>query len=141
MSAHNRHVFVYGTLRRGGVNDITQLTPAPQFVGRAAIWGTLYHLGAYPGLVLDGTISGSVPFKVVGEVYAITSTLEKALDEIEGLWPVPNGEYIKREVPVDVTGNQVVCIVYEVALLHLKNREVIASGDWMQRLNSSAPRL
>ena len=47
-----RHVFVYGTLRQTGSNDITRLQPAPRFIGRAVVAGVLYHLGAYPGLVL-----------------------------------------------------------------------------------------
>lgn len=137
LSAGERQVFVYGTLRRGGANDITLLTPAPRFVGRGAVWGTLYHLGGYPGLVLDGAIPGSTPTTIAGEVYAVSPALERTLDEIEGLYPVPNGEYIKREVPVEVAGNQVVCIVYEVAPLHVKNRHVITCGDWLQLLNAS----
>ncbi len=35
------HVFVYGTLRRGEVNDITRLRPAPRFVGDAHVAGLL----------------------------------------------------------------------------------------------------
>jgi gamma-glutamylcyclotransferase (GGCT)/AIG2-like uncharacterized protein YtfP len=61
----SRLVFVYGTLRRGQRNDIHRYQPAPRYVADATISGTLYHLGAYPGVVL-GT-SGSV----VGEVYEI----------------------------------------------------------------------
>ena len=50
--AATRHVFVYGTLRRGGSNDITRLAPAPRFVGSAQLAGQMYDLGAYPGLIL-----------------------------------------------------------------------------------------
>ena len=49
-----RHVFVYGTLRRGGSNDITRLLPAPRWVGFAQVAGMLFHLGAYPGMTLGG---------------------------------------------------------------------------------------
>ena len=72
-----RHVFVYGTLRRGGSNDITRLTPAPVWIGEAEIAGTLYDFGRYPGVVLGG--SG----RVTGEVYAVDATLERILDEID----------------------------------------------------------
>ena len=141
MNAGERHVFVYGTLRKGGANDITQLAPAPRFVGGGAIWGTLYHLGAYPGLVLGGAATGVARSAVVGEVYFISRALERRLDEIEGLYPSPNGEYIKREVSVEVAGNRVVCLVYEIASSQVKNRQVITSGDWLQHLSSTGSRL
>ncbi len=35
------HVFVYGTLRRGEVNDITRLQPAPHYIGPARVQGGL----------------------------------------------------------------------------------------------------
>ena len=47
-----RYVFVYGTLRRGDDNDITRLLPSPQYVGDTVINGVMYHLGAYPGVIL-----------------------------------------------------------------------------------------
>ena len=65
-----RCVFVYGTLRRGGSNDITRLRPAPRFLGKAQVQGVLYHLGAYPGMALGGS------HWVQGEVYAIAPALE-----------------------------------------------------------------
>ena len=51
-SPATRYVFVYGTLRRGGSNDITRLVPSPRWVGTAQVAGQMYNLGAYPGLVL-----------------------------------------------------------------------------------------
>lgn len=73
--------FVYGTLRRGDDNHITRLSPAPQFIGEASIAGTMYHLGAYPGVTLGGL------GRVVGEVYAVSDALEKKLDAIESECP------------------------------------------------------
>ena len=46
MSKPERHVFVYGTLRRGQANDINRLLPAPRYVGQGVITGVMYHLGA-----------------------------------------------------------------------------------------------
>lgn len=37
-----RHVFVYGTSRRGASNDINRLDPAPGYVGMGEVRGTLY---------------------------------------------------------------------------------------------------
>src|SRR6185369_7866115 len=66
-----RHVFVYGTLRRGGRNDINGLEPAPRYVGMGEVKGTLYHLDWYPGL----TLGGEEAVTVVGEVYEIEPRL------------------------------------------------------------------
>ncbi|MCJ0763731.1 gamma-glutamylcyclotransferase family protein [Variovorax terrae] len=120
-----RHVFVYGTLRRGGDNDMTRLAPAPRFVGAATIQGVMYHLGRYPGVTLGGARA------VQGEVYEIEPALERVLDEIEELSPLPSSEYFKRIVPVQVMGRWLDCIVYEINPDHVHGRPVIAGGDWV----------
>jgi gamma-glutamylcyclotransferase (GGCT)/AIG2-like uncharacterized protein YtfP len=126
---HVRHVFVYGTLRKGDDNDITRLQPPPQFVGRAQIRGTLYHMGRYPGLVLGGSTW------VQGEVYGISPALEQALDDIESAYPEHRDEYFKREVGIDVQTAQGVqhlnCIVYEFNPSYAQGKPVIACGDWV----------
>lgn len=93
-----RHVFVYGTLRRGEERDINRLQPAPQWIGRASVPGVMYRLGAYPGVVL-GTQAW-----VRGEVYEISAELERQLDAIEEVQPQQSGEYMKREVAVRLEG-------------------------------------
>jgi len=120
-----RCVFVYGTLRRGEDNDITRLEPPPLWVGPAHTQGTLFHLGAYPGLVLDGT------GVVVGEVYEISPALERVLDEIEGIEPVPNGEYTKGWVEVMVAGRKVACLVYLIDPARVRGCPILHSGDWV----------
>jgi len=122
-----RRVFVYGTLRRGEVNDINLLAPPPVFLANASLDGTLYPLGWYPGLVLGG------PGRVVGEVYAISPALEIRLDEIEGLLPEPTGEYLKRTVQVDVESGSLDCFVYEIAPALVGNLVPLAEGDWLRR--------
>jgi gamma-glutamylcyclotransferase (GGCT)/AIG2-like uncharacterized protein YtfP len=127
-----RHVFVYGTLRRGGRNDIARFHPAPRYVADARIQGTLYDLGSYPGAVLGG---GGV---LVGEVYAIAPSLEPQLDRLEEVRPDDSGEYIKREVQVRVQVQagtaQLLCLVYEIHPTRVRSRSVIASGDWFDRV-------
>lgn len=133
-----RHVFVYGTLRRGDVRDITHMYPSPQFVGLASVAGTLYDLGPYPGVVLGG--SG----RVSGEVYAISAELERQLDGIEEVWPQQTGEYSKQQVRVQVRPSgtafeplELDCLVYEINPARTAGRPVIASGDW--RVSRPAP--
>lgn len=119
------HVFVYGTLRTGGRNDIARYRPLPVRVGEASIDGTLYDLGAYPGVVLDGA------GRVKGEVYAVEPGVEAALDVLEEVADDDSGEYIKRRVRVDVKGHWVDCLVYEIHPSRIVGRHVIESGDWI----------
>ncbi len=122
-----RHVFVYGTLRAGGSNDIARFRPPPERVGDAVLAGTLHDLGAYPGAVLGG--EGVLR----GEVYCITPEVEAALDRLEGVADDDSGEYIKRECAVVVNGRPFVCLVYEIHPARIAGRPVIASGDWFGR--------
>ena len=121
------HVFVYGTLRRGGTNDINRLSPPPRFLGTAQVAGHLFSLGAYPGIQLG---AGGM---VVGEVYAIASELEGVLDEIEGLAPIPDGQYEKAAIQVAVGSQSFSCLIYVATVETLACGVPMASGDWMNR--------
>lgn len=123
----NRYVFVYGTLRAGGSNDIARFHPAPHLVGHAEIAGTLYDLGAYPGASLGGA------GRLVGEVYRIDPGLELQLDQLEEVAPDDEGLYIKREVPVQVGMQRLHCLVYEIHPKRIAGRPVIGGGDWFRR--------
>ena len=123
-----RHVFVYGTLRAGGSNDIARFAPPPERVADGEIAGTLYDLGAYPGAVLGGE------GRVRGEIYRITPALEAQLDRLEEVKADGTGEYIKREVRVlRVAEAQLFCLVYEIHPDRIAGCAPIASGDWFRR--------
>lgn len=144
-SIQERYVVVYGTLRRSGSNDINLRKPAPRYVGTASLTGTLFDLGPYPGLILGSAEEvPEVVVTVVGEVYAIAPALEDNLDELEGLLPVPTGEYIKRVLPLKVhvadkstpaaserAPQEVLCIVYEINPVRTHGCMRIGSGDWI----------
>jgi gamma-glutamylcyclotransferase (GGCT)/AIG2-like uncharacterized protein YtfP len=125
--APSRHVFVYGTLRRGGRNDINRLRPAPEYVGMGEVQGVLYHLDWYPGL----TLGGEEAVTVVGEVYRITPELEAVLDRIEQIVPGADSEYFKREVDVTVEARVITCLLYEINASRIRGRQVIGHGDWI----------
>jgi gamma-glutamylcyclotransferase (GGCT)/AIG2-like uncharacterized protein YtfP len=125
--APSRHVFVYGTLRRGGSNDINRLVPAPQYVGMGEARGTLYLIDWYPGL----TLGGEEAVAVVGEVYRITPELEAVLDDIEQVAPGADSEYFKREVEIAMEGDRVSCLVYEINPARVRGKQVIGNGDWI----------
>jgi gamma-glutamylcyclotransferase (GGCT)/AIG2-like uncharacterized protein YtfP len=127
MPEATRHVFVYGTLRRGGRNDINRLSPAPHYVGMGEVKGVLFHMGWYPGLALGGEEAVTV----VGEVYEVTPELEAVLDEIEDLLPGDDSEYFKRDVVIEVNGRPVPCFLYEINPARVQGRQRLAHGDWV----------
>jgi gamma-glutamylcyclotransferase (GGCT)/AIG2-like uncharacterized protein YtfP len=120
-----RRVFVYGTLRRGGSNDITRLHPAPRFIGVSKVQGTLYRLGHYPGLRLG---AGGW---VVGEVYEVAPALEAVLDLIEDLGPQPTDEYAKKDILLDVGGELIQCFLYEVNPAYVATAPKVPGGNWL----------
>jgi len=122
-----RLVFVYGTLRAGGSNDIRRYEPTPVAVGEGTVYGLLYDLGAYPGCVLGGS------HLVRGEIYAVTPAVEAALDRLEEVGPDDSGEYMRREVDVLSDAGPVRCLVYEIHPSRIAGRPVIASGNWFVR--------
>ena len=66
-----RHLFVYGTLRRGSSGLMaSQLHAATTWVGPAKARGVLYDFGSFPGAVFDPTHPGLI----VGEVFGICSS-------------------------------------------------------------------
>ena len=122
-----RHVFVYGTLRRGGRNDINLLEPAPRYLGMGEVKGMLYHIDWYPGL----TLGGEEAVTVVGEVYEIAPQLEALLDRIEQIVPGPGSEYFKRHLAVEVEGRPLPCLVYEINPDRVRDKQPIGHGDWI----------
>ena len=123
-----RHVFVYGTLRRGGRNDINRLAPAPTYIGMGEVRGRLYHLDWYPGLALGGEEAVTV----VGEVYRVSAELEAVLDEIECIVEGDQSEYFKRDLNVEVDGRPYRCLVYEINPRCVAGREPMGHGDWIR---------
>ncbi len=89
MSGHF-HLFVYGTLRRGG--EAASVLEGAELIAPAAVAGGLYDTGhGYPALVLAG---GG---KVLGEVWRCPAPLLPRLDEYEGV-----EERLFRRVGVEV---------------------------------------
>ncbi len=125
--ANPRYVFVYGTLRRGGSNDINRLVPEPRYLGMGEVQGALYRIDWYPGL----TLGGEEAVTVVGEVYEISPRLEAVLDEIEQIVAGKESEYFKREVAIEVDGRSVRCLVYEINPARVRDRQRIGHGDWI----------
>jgi gamma-glutamylcyclotransferase (GGCT)/AIG2-like uncharacterized protein YtfP len=119
---NNHLVFVYGTLRQGGVRAIPQIFPAAKFIGQANVSGSLYDLGAYPGLLLDESNS-----LVIGEVYEIDDEILHKLDEIEAA-----SDYWRKQVEVSLGNHRMTCWVYVDNSRSYPDRILITSGDWIE---------
>jgi gamma-glutamylcyclotransferase (GGCT)/AIG2-like uncharacterized protein YtfP len=137
-----QHVFVYGTLRAGEVNDIHRAAERhgiapPQRVGAAYVKGRLFDFGSYPGLVLDDAAA-----PVRGDVYRIDDALIPVLDEIEEVYPGVEGLFRAHRLHVEVTlqgsASHVDCLIYPVADAAVTELPRIENGDWVEHRVSRA---
>ena len=122
-------VFVYGTLRAGGVRAIPALFPDARLIGTGTVRGRLRDFGAYPGLVLDPVGPG-----VVGEVYEISGSALRAMDEIERYVPADEARsyYLRRRVPVTLAaGGTLEAWVYECGARLRELGHPIPATDWI----------
>ncbi|MFL6284189.1 MAG: gamma-glutamylcyclotransferase [Pyrinomonadaceae bacterium] len=115
-------VFVYGTLRQGGMRAMPCIFPDSKFIGKANVGGSLYDFGTYPGLLLDETHS-----PVVGEVYEVGEEILNRLDDIES-----SSYYSRKQVEVSLGERSAVCWVYEPDSELYPRRTLITSGDWIE---------
>ncbi len=140
---NDRYLFVYGTLRAGAQNAIDRLKPAPDYIGKASLAGILYDFGPYPGLLLAEVITARsselksmtanrVPQAIQGEVWRISASLEKVLDEIEAAFPSEADEFLKHYCEIPIAGTNQRCLVYVINPVYLKGKPIIESGDWLK---------
>src|SRR3954471_5288397 len=99
MPARPDLLVVYGTLRSGtGWRERLGVADLVESVGRCTLAGSLFELGWYPGLVLDG--AGPV---VAEAVRLIDPAALDAFDRFEGYDPArpDDGEYRRLVVRID----------------------------------------
>ena len=126
------HVFVYGTLRKGGVREMPVLCPDMPDLGPAMLDGALHDFGAYPGLALGPEARGTVH----GEVYGCNARVLALLDEIEATLPDnhPASYYFRERVTVSLDdGREIVCWTYTFnpRFFRAGRDNQILSGDWI----------
>ncbi|MFN2510585.1 MAG: gamma-glutamylcyclotransferase [Pyrinomonadaceae bacterium] len=123
----NKHlVFVYGTLRRGNAGAMSSRFPDSQFISDAKVNGSLYDLGAYPGLVLNESDS-----LVVGEVHEVDDETLSKLDDFEA-----SSNYLRKQVEISLDSRRRVCWTYEPSPEFYSFRTLITSGDWVEYAKS-----
>ena len=123
-----RRVFVYGTLRRGGSRAIEDHFPSARQIACGSISGTLYDLGAYPGLRLHGEC------RITGEIYQIDELVLNALDAYEGFYPDESerSDYQRHTVNVTTADDRTVaCEIYEIREPLTLGCPEIPGGDWI----------
>lgn len=119
---NNHLVFVYGTLRRGEARSMSVRFPNARFIAEAKVSGSLYDLGAYPGLLLNESNS-----LVTGEAYEVDDETLNELDEFEGA-----SNYWRKQVEISIGTARMVCWTYEPNPDVYSSGKLITSGDWIE---------
>lgn len=130
-------IFVYGTLRKGGVREMPALFPGVPDLGFGAVPGRLYDFGAYPGLALDASAA-----PVIGEVYDVDDAMLARLDEIEAYFEgKPEISYYFRvQCAVAMRGGRSLrCWVYEFNPAFFRELIPIPDGDWIAHAERKGP--
>ena len=126
MSSHL--VFVYGSLRRGNAGAMSVRFPDATYVAEGRVRGSLYDLGAYPGLVLDCAAS-----VVTGEVYEVDADTLNKLDKFE-----LTSDYSRKQVEVEHGSGRTDCWIYvpDRDAEFFSQYELIESGDWIEHVKA-----
>jgi gamma-glutamylcyclotransferase (GGCT)/AIG2-like uncharacterized protein YtfP len=122
-------VFVYGTLRRGDERSMSARFPTSKFIAEAKVSGSLYDLGAYPGLVSNDSNS-----LVTGEVYEVDDELLSQLDEFEA-----TSNYLRKQIEISFGNQTTTGWVYEPNPEYYSPRRLITSGDWVEYARTKTP--
>ena len=119
----NKHlVFVYGKLRRGGATSMSIRFPDSKFIADTEVRGSLYDLGAYPGLRLNESNT-----MVIGEAYEVNDQTLRELDEFEAA-----SNYLRKQVESCIGGQLKRCWTYEPDPKFYSLLKLIKSGDWIE---------
>lgn len=121
-------IFVYGTLRKGQVNDLSSWRggAATRFVGESTICGDLYDCGWYPGVKNPMDFGLDEENVVHGEVFEIVGEdVPERLDDYEG-YP----SLYDRVKVVDIDQRLVWVYTFRP---DVDPEALIKGGDWLER--------
>ncbi len=131
-------LFVYGTLLSGdagagGRAQRNRLGREARGIGPATVAGRLFHLGRYPGLVLDGSSDDVVHGELL-ELTTPASTLAW-LDDYEGIVPGDHAhnEYERRVIDVTLASGERAAAWSYVYRQSATGKRLIETGRWLAR--------
>lgn len=96
--------------------------PESKFVAEAKASGTLYDLGAYPGMQTNESSS-----LITGEVYEVDDATLGEMDEFE-----TSSHYLRKQIEIFTGADQKTGWVYEPDPRHYDFETLISSGDWIE---------
>ena len=96
--------------------------PNSKFIAEAKVSGSLYDLGAYPGLLSNNSNS-----LVIGEVYEVDDELLNQLDDFEA-----TSNYVRKQIDISFGTERTTGWVYEPNPEYYSPRTLITSGDWIE---------
>ena len=102
--------------------------PNAKFVAAAKARGSLFDLGAYPGLLANE--SGSL---VIGEVYEVDDETLNELDDFEA-----SSNYLRKQIEVSIGDQRKSCWTYEPNPESYSLERLITSGDWLEYARTKA---
>ena len=115
-AGHTQYLFAYGTLQPGHAPaELVLLVRFLEFVGKGSVRGTLYHLGRYPGAVLDP----AAPRLINGTVFALPDDEDflgklDAYEDYDPDAPDATSLFTRRTCAVRLTdGRSLQCWIYE----------------------------
>ena len=122
MTAADRLLFVYGTLKRNGSNHSFLAGQSFRGETRTVPGFKLVNLGDYPGMVVDPSDGRGV----AGEVWSVDLECVIKLDELEGLAEgLYRRERIRLRAPFDQS--EVETYIYALGTL---GRPTVPDGTW-----------
>lgn len=113
-------ISVYGSLRQGMGNH--RLLETSEYLGEFQTKPefSLYNLGGYPGLKLNGNTS------VTMEVYAVDDFVAKRVDGLEGYTPGEKA-YFYDKIPIETPYGEASMYIY---VNDIPQERLVESGDW-----------
>jgi len=96
--------------------------PKSKFIGEARVNGTLYDLGAYPGLLVNES-----NLLVTGEVFEVDDEILNELDNFEA-----SSNYLRKQVEISLGTHKRSCWIYEPDPESYSLHTLITSGDWIE---------
>lgn len=122
------HVFVYGTLMRGGANHAVLVRLGARYVvsARTARGRTLVDLGPYPALLPHDEARDALAPNVHGEIYELDESALPALDEFEGCPTL----YTRARIPLTTGAETVEAWVYVFARPMPRSAQPVTTGRY-----------